>query len=279
MQHRLSSLTDQIVQAETLVAHPDSNRLFIDARLGDPEEELKSFRDMHIHGAVYAQIREVFAAVPGPLDGNLPLPSIDALQSQLQAWGVDADTDIIVYGPSMALAARGWWVLRWAGLDKVRVLDGGMKAWVAQGGALAQGDAPPRKKPTAPLALSPGHLPQILVSEVEALPDGALLIDARDENSYLAGCIPRARHLAAAEQWTPGSQLRTVAEIRKLYEDAGVKAGDEVVVYCGGGVLSALSALTLQALGMRPRLYVGSWSEWSRDPARMARSAGQRKVA
>ena len=277
MEHKLSSLSADIVQPEQLLNQPSANRLFIDVRLGEPSDEFKDYRDAHILGAVHAQIRDVFAAPPSPQSGNLPLPSIDALERQLTAWGVDDDTEIVTYGPSMALAARGWWVLRWAGLKNVKVLDGGIKAWVNQGGPVAQGET--QREPSAEaqrLNLLAGSMPQILVADVEALDPDTLLIDARDENSFLAGSIPRARNLPAAEQWTPAGNLRTSGEVEELFSALGVRDGCDVVVYCGGGVLSALEVLTLRALGHNPQLYVGSWSEWNKSPERMARSAAER---
>ena len=243
----------------------------------EPEDELRSFRDAHIHGAVHAQIREVFAGTPTATTGNLPLPGIAALERQLLDWGVNRDTEIIVYGPSLALAARGWWVLKWAGLEQVRVLDGGLKAWTALGGPLAQGDTVRARAPdTAALGLSAGHLPTVSVEEVERLPASTLLIDARDEASYRAGRIPGAINLPSSQQWTPGAALRTVDEIRAIYDAAGAFAAHDVVAYCGGGVLSALTILNLTALGAKPRLFVGSWSEWIRSPRRMALSANEK---
>lgn len=275
--HKLSSITPHVVGPATLLDDPNANRLYIDVRLGEPADEFRSYCDAHIHGAVHAQIRDVFAGQPTAESGNLPLPAIADLQRQLRAWDVDPDTEIVLYGPSPALAARGWWVLRWAGLRNVKVLDGGIKAWASQGGPLAQGE-----QLTLPclsserLVLSPGHMPSIPVAEVERLPADVLLVDARDENSFLAGSIPRAVNLPAAEQWTPGSTLRTVNEIRALYGKARALDGADVVVYCGGGVLSALSVLTLSAFGVTPRLFVGSWSEWNKSAARMARSVDER---
>lgn len=272
--HRISALTDQIVQADTLLARPRDNRLFIDTRLGEPADELRSFREAHILGAVHAQIRDVFAGEPDAHSGNLPLPSIARLQQQLRDWGADPDTELIVYGPSPALAARAWWTLRWAGLQQVRVLDGGLKAWTAAGGPLAQGDTPPRSSArSAQLVLSAGHMPETSVDEVASLTGDVVLLDARDENSHLAGAIPHAVNLPSSLQWTPGSLLRTHDELRALYGPSGALDGRPVVAYCGGGVLSALTVLTLSALGVTPRLFVGSWSQWSRDPRRMSSSA------
>lgn len=270
----LPRVSHQVVLPEELLAAPHPDRLFIDVRLGDPAEELESFRTAHIFGAVHAQIRDVFAAPPTAESGNLPLPELAALERTLAEWGVGEKTQVIVYGPSPALAARGWWVLRWAGLTDVRILDGGLAGWVSAGGAVAQGDAPPRPaRASQPPRLSAGAMRQALVGEVEALGPQTILIDARDEASYLAGYIPGARNLPAADQWTPSRKLRTAREIAEIYAKAGITPDSDVVVYCGGGVLSAFCVMTLEGAGITPRLFVGSWSEWNKCPNRLARTA------
>lgn len=272
-QELAAALGGHVVDADTLIATPHPDRLFIDLRLGEPDEEIDSFRKSHIFGAVYGQIRDSFAAPPTPESGNLPLPAIDALQRVLDDWQVGAETEIVVYGPSPALAARGWWVLTWAGVPNVRLLDGGLAAWTKSGGAVAQGDAAPRTRRSAPVRLSPDNLPSIVVADVAALDANTILIDARDEGAYLSGCIPNARNLPAADQWTPSRTFRSPREIRELYESVGVTPDSDVVVYCGGGVLSAMNFMTLAAVGARPRLYVGSWSEWCKCADRVASSA------
>lgn len=274
MTYQLSSLSKLVVQAEDLIKQPNANRLFIEVRLGtEPEEEHRKYRECHIFGAVYAQIRDVFASPPSATSGNLPLPSLTDLQAQLQRWSVDNHTEIILYGPSPALAARGGWVLRWAGLTNVKLLDGGLKSWVEAGGPVAQGDFTPKvKRGSSTLALSEGNMPSITVSEVEKLSGEFILIDARDEASFYSGRIPKAVNLPASEQWSPSTRLRTIDEINTLYARIGVKENAKIVVYCGGGVLSALEVLTLQALGKQAQLFVGSWSQWNKCPRRMALS-------
>lgn len=273
MKHRLTSIAGSLIQAEDLIANREANRLFVDVRLGEPEDEFRKYREGHVFGAVHAQIRDVFASTPTATSGNLPLPTLKELEQRLRKWHVDNETEIVLYGPSPALAARGWWVLRWAGLTNVKVLDGGLKAWVDAGGPVAQGESIPKARAdSVGLKLQKDSMPSIDVTEVEKLPDDTILIDARDEASYYAGRIPRARSLPASELWTPTSRLRTLDEIRELHKRAGVQSNLSVVVYCGGGVLSALEVLTLEALGTRARLFVGSWSEWNKSPERMAMS-------
>lgn len=271
--HRFPALTSNVTNAAVLLASPNANRLFIDMRLGEPAEEYRSYLEQHIHGAVHAQIRDVFASPPDFTTGNLPLPDISQLQAQLRTWGVNTETEIIVYGPSLALAARGWWTLRWAGLKNVKVLDGGVREWIVQGGAVAQGDYAPRlTKQGEAISLAPGHLPQIQVDDLERLAMPYTVIDARDETSYSQGHLPYAVNVPSAKQCTPSGRLRTVKEVQDVYAALGIHKEQSVVIYCGAGVLSALSVLLLDALGVRPCLYVGSWSQWARTPERIARS-------
>ena len=107
---------DLVVSAAHLLDNPSRNRLYIDVRLGEPEDEYLDFYKCHIHGAIHAQIRDVFASTPTESTGNLPLPDVTELEGRLMGWGVDKDTELVVYGRSPAMAARGWWTLTWAGL-------------------------------------------------------------------------------------------------------------------------------------------------------------------
>jgi len=273
MNHKLSTHSPDVILTEDLLARESTDRLFIEARLGEPEEELQRYKEGHIVGAVYAQIRDVFAGAQTSHTGSLPLPELSGLERGLLGWGVGSKTEIVVYGPTLAHAARGWWTLRWAGLKYVRVLDGGLRAWVEQGGAVAQGAAAPRVPTTERLNLRGGILPQIDVDAVEALEASTLKIDAREEAFYLAGHLPGAINVPASELWTPSGRFRTTAQLQELYGRTGVKGRDDVVVYCGGGVLSALHVLVLRSIGIEAQLYVGSWSEWSKSSERLARSS------
>ncbi|WP_197498030.1 sulfurtransferase [Mycobacterium sp. 1165196.3] len=260
-----------VAQASDLLSTPSADRCFLDVRLGDPTEEYRDFRKCHIHGALHAQIREVFASRPTEQTGTLPLPDITLLAEQLTGWGIRSDTEVIVYARTPAIAARGWWTLRWAGLTNVRLLDGGLQAWRDAGGAVAEGPAHRHALPRGSLRLHPDNMPTVTAADVEARSPGTIVVDARDEATFVGGHIPKAVNLPAIEQWTPRSDLRALQQIQVLYHNAGISSGSDVIVYCGGGVLSALEVLTLQAAtGVTPHLYVGSWSDWIRDPQRRA---------
>ncbi len=162
--------------------------------------------------------------------------------------------------------------LGWAGLEHVRILDGGLRAWKEAGGPVAEGEQPLPARRGELLELRGGHLPEVSGAEIGDLGSGVILVDARDESAYKLGHIPHAISLPAADQWNPRTLLRTAPEVADIYAEAGIHANSEVVVYCGGGVLSALEVLTLKSSGIEAQLYVGSWSEWVRDAERRALS-------
>lgn len=269
---------DLVVSATDLLNNPSRSRVYIDVRLGKPEDEYADFYKCHIYGAVHAQIRDVFASTPTDSTGNLPLPNVTKLERRLAEWGVDSGTELVVYGRSPAIAARGWWTLTWAGLEHVRLLDGGLRAWMEAGGPVAEGDQPPPVRRGGLLRLQGGHLPQVSTAEIADLGSQVVVVDARDEGAYELGHLPHAVNLPAADQWNPRTLLRTADEVADIYAGAGIVADSEVVVYCGGGVLSALEVLTLKSVGIRAQLYVGSWSEWVRDPERRALSVLDRRL-
>lgn len=271
------SNTSNIIDAKSAVSLPKGSTLFIDVRLGEPDKEKADFEKSHVQGGVYAQIREVFASAPTPTSGNLPLPSIEKLQAQLEQWGVSNQTNIIVYGPTPAVAARGWWVLLWAGLTNVRLLDGGLAAWTAAGGAVESGESKAKVAAFNDLQLSQGHLPQATVDEVQHLESSSRVVDARDAASYQAGHIPNAVNVPAPSLWDATGKLAEQSVLRERFSQAGVKASADNVIYCGGGVLSALEVLLLEELSIPSRLYVGSWSEWSKDALRPRQT--EREVA
>ncbi|HEY0000708.1 MAG TPA: 2-dehydropantoate 2-reductase N-terminal domain-containing protein, partial [Actinoplanes sp.] len=124
--------------------------------LGDPDGE-KHYRDGHIPGAVYADLDTELAGPATPGAGRHPLPPIDHLQAAARRWGITRDSGVVVYDNSGGLAAaRAWWLLRWAGVPDVRILDGGLAAWRDAGLTEATGQARPR--PASDIVLHGGHL-------------------------------------------------------------------------------------------------------------------------
>jgi thiosulfate/3-mercaptopyruvate sulfurtransferase len=246
--------------------------------LGDPHGA-EHYRAGHIPGAIYVDLETDLAAEPDPgsagREGRHPLPPIGALQAAARRWGITRDRGVVVYDNSGGLAAaRAWWLLRWAGVPDVRILDGGLAAWRAAGHGEATGSALPR--PASDIVLDGGHLPTLTADEAAALPATGTLLDARAAERYRgevepidprAGHIPGAVSAPTTENLRDGVPLfRTAAELRERF--AGLTG--PIGVYCGSGVTAAHEIAALATAGIDAALYPGSWSAWSSDPRRPA---------
>ena len=206
-----------------------------------------------------------------PTAGRHPLPSPAQFEETVRGWGIDTDTEVIVYDDNSGLgAARAWWLLRWAGLN-ARVLDGGIDAWVAAGGDLEFGAGSP-VEPSS-VVITPGSMP-VIDADTAAAWDGVLL-DARAPERFRgetepldakAGHIPGAKNAPATENAEDG-RILTDEQLRERFSELGA-LDDPVAVYCGSGVTACHNAMVLASLGVGSSLYSASWSGWSSDPNR-----------
>ncbi|MGW5359685.1 sulfurtransferase [Actinopolymorpha pittospori] len=204
--------------------------------------------------------------------GRHPLPEPDAFAAAMRRAGVNADSDVVVYGaPDGFGAARAWWCLRYFGHQAVRVLDGGYAAWVEAG--LPVETTQPRPAP-GDFVARPGGMPRLEVEEAARLARDGVLLDARAGERYrgevepmdpVAGHIPGAHNLPTAANLDENGRFRPAAELRDRFAAAGVDGGQEVGAYCGSGVSAAQEVLALELAGIPAALYVGSWSDWVSD--------------
>jgi thiosulfate/3-mercaptopyruvate sulfurtransferase len=244
--------------------------------LGDPHGH-EAYRSGHIPGAVYADLDTELAAPPEPGRGRHPLPEPARLQAAARGWGLRAGQRAVVYDNSGGLAAaRAWWLLRWAGVSDVAILDGGLGAWTAAGLGLAAGDP---GVPPGDVTLDGGHLPVLTADAAAALARDGLLLDARAAERYRgetepadprAGHIPGAISAAAAGNLHPDGTFAAPATLRARYAALGAGPGTAIGVYCGSGVTAAHDVAALAIAGFEAALFPGSWSAWSADPGRPA---------
>ena len=228
----------------------------------------------HLPGAPHLDLDAVLAGPPGD-GGRHPLPDADVLQDGLRALGVREGDGVVVYDQQTSLAsARAWWVLRWAGLTDVRVLDGGLAAWQAAGLAVTT-DVP--EPTTGDVTVRVGSVPVLDAAAAAGVAQDGILLDSRAAERFrgetepidaVAGHIPGARNAPMADQLTADGRFRSPEELRDLFTGLGVDDQREVGTTCGSGVTAAHTALALHLAGFEAAPYIGSWSHWITDPER-----------
>ena len=278
-------MSTPLISVSKLKALLDSNkavRIFdCTGDLMKPENGPVQYREQHITGARYADLNLYLSAhgdLPKVNGGRHPLPTREDFALWLGSEGVAADTPVVVYDRNgVNYCGRLWWMLRWCGHHNVRVLDGGLQAWVAAGGSVASGEEP---QPTS-VAYALGEPLVRLVSTTEVAQDlgrpHQTLIDARAEPRFkgevepldpIAGHIPGALNrpfglnIGADGRFKPAEALKQ--------EFLALLAGRDpasVVHHCGSGVSAVPNILAMEIAGLGPSgLYAGSWSEWSNTP-------------
>ncbi|MFA7941177.1 sulfurtransferase [Pseudomonas brenneri] len=249
--------------------------------LEDPDYGRCSYAEGHIEGAQYADLeRHLSGPVTRGVTGRHPLPAPQALIRQLQAWGINADSEIVLYddGPG-AYAARAWWLLAWLGKrDGVSILDGGLKAWHNAGFPLSL-DAPKIEpgtfvgSPDNHLLLDAEHLqkrlgqPGLTLIDARALPRFRGEVEPIDP---IAGHIPGAQCAAFNENLGSDGRFLPVEQLKQRFaQKLQDRSPDELVAYCGSGVTACHNLFALSLAGYPlGKLYAGSWSEWINDPQR-----------
>ncbi|AZG47736.1 sulfurtransferase [Gordonia insulae] len=252
----------------------DRPPVILDVRwqLGDSRGH-EHYRAGHVPGAVFVDLDTELAAPPSPSRGRHPLPEIADLQAAARRWGIDEGSPVVVYDDIGNLAsARAWWLLRWAGVTDVRLLDGGLGAWRAAGLRLSSGDTTPR---AGAVTLSAGHMPVAEIDDVAG--SDSVVLDARAAERYRgevepmdprAGHIPGAVSAPTADNVDPDGRFRAADELRERFSALGVRDGSQVITYCGSGINAAHEIAALELAGVTGTLYPGSWSQWSSDSGR-----------
>ena len=236
--------------------------LILDLR---PSED---FAAGHIPGAVHLDLWGVSLIDTDPAPLKAFMWMIDHL---FNLRGVTAETPVVVYDEESGIrAARAFWFLEYLGHPKVQLLDGGFNAWVA-------GRLPVTREAAGPSKSSWSGTPQERAiatwRDVQARlgrPD-VVLLDTRTDGEWdgttvrakRGGHIPGAVHVEWTRNLGPDGAFKPAAELRQMYERAGVTPDKEVVTYCQGGYRAAHAYLALRLLGYpRVRNYTGSWKEW-----------------
>jgi thiosulfate/3-mercaptopyruvate sulfurtransferase len=252
--------------------------------LADPAAGEAAWRAGHVPGAIYLHLERDLSGAKTGRNGRHPLPPRADFAATLGRVGITAATQVVAFdGQGGMYSARLWWMLRWMGHENVAVLDGGVAGWTAAGGKLTT-DA------LAPIGSTPYPERPPLVATIDAAALAAelgrvRLLDARAGERFRgevepldksAGHIPGATNrffkdnLGADGRFKPAAQLH--AEFAALL---GAQTAANTVHQCGSGVTACHNLLAMEHAGLAgSKLYPGSWSEWSADPARPVARGG-----
>lgn len=242
--------------------------------LSDTELGRNNYKAAHIPGAIYAHLDDDLSGPIMPTKTSRhPLPSVEDMCTIFGEWGIDENTQVIVYDQKRgALAARLWWMLRYLGHRAVAVLDGGSVAWQQASGPMTKDVS--IVQPTSFESDVQGDW-LVTVADIEAGHVGQL-IDSRTPERYrgehepidpIAGHIPGAINLPFPANWNTDGDLLPKAELAARF--ATVADPNEATFYCGSGVTACHNLLAYAHAGLgNARLYAGSWSEWITDPQR-----------
>lgn len=241
-------------------------RWYLDGRSG-----AQAYVRGHLPGAVFVDLDAVLAGQPSPAAGRHPLPDPDVFAAEIGKLGIGDEDTVIAYDDAGGVtAARLVWMLRATG-HRAALLDGGLGAW---DGPLEQAMT---VRQAAKFTPTPWPSDQ-LVSADDAASEQIVKLDARERARFRgdtesidprAGHIPGAKSFPCRENLGPDGTVLPARELRERLHALGVEPDTALISYCGSGVTACHNLLVLEQLGYTGgRLYPGSWSQWSSDPAR-----------
>jgi thiosulfate/3-mercaptopyruvate sulfurtransferase len=271
-----------LISTSVLAMHLEDDAVaIVDCRfnLGDESWGEQAYVAAHIPHAVYAHLDRDLSGPKSGTNGRHPLPDPDAVTRTFTRFGITSGVQVVAYDQDNGMfASRLWWMLRWLGHDAVAVLDGGFAKWTAEGRDTRSGTET-RAVQTFIAAPRPDLL--ATVDQVAALRTDRnwRLVDARAPERFrgdvepldkVAGHIPGAVNHYYQTNLDADGSFRSPEELRAhMRATLGDHPADRIVCYCGSGVTACHNLLALEHAGLAgARLYAGSWSEWSSDPAR-----------
>lgn len=268
-----------IIQPTELINLNAEQYILLDASAGSKAR----FDENHLAGALYIDLNTDLADIKDfALGGRHPLPTLNHFAETLGKFGIEPNSHVIIYDDKNGgnAAARFWWMLKAIGHKKVQVLNGGFDAAVKAG--FPTNNLKQKVEIKNPYPFSLWRLTTADINEVEiaSKTGNKTIVDVRDANRYagltepidlIAGHIPNAINIPFTDNLDENGSFLAAEILKEKYEKAfsGLKS-ENVIVHCGSGVTACHLLLAMDYAGLAiPKLYVGSWSEWSRNNKEM----------
>ena len=285
MKHQVHSTTVNTMKNRPLISASDllkirenNNLVLVDTRMG---KDIKaSYRQNHLKGALHVDLNTDLSDIKEDFSngGRHPLPSLKIFSSILTSLGINSDSHVVAYDDKNGsiASARFWWMLKSIGHDKVQVLNGGLKEAEKVDFPMSAKVEIPNK--VAAYKIEDWKLPIITINELEKISEDKsyLVIDVRASERYngetepidlVAGHIPGAVNIPFSTNLDENGKYLSPSKLKEKYlKVLGNRPMQNVTVHCGSGVTACHTLLALAHAELEiPKLYVGSWSEWSRN--------------
>jgi thiosulfate/3-mercaptopyruvate sulfurtransferase len=267
------TIPELLLTPSTLKKIPAEQRVIIDTRAK------WKFLTGHIPGAISMDNWKEFTTKKNGIRGIL-IEDKTFISDTFSSLGLNLNQSIIVYGePSDPWRTDGrfFWMFERYGFNKVALLDGGLNAWKESGGSVEKGFQKRRNfSKIAPekIKLNPETIADKYIINKVLFNKNYILIDNRTQKEFQGatpygsdrgGHIPNAKHIHWPDFFKKDGTLKSVEDLSRLLQNSGVQPDQEVIVYCTGGVRSAMAYFVFRYMGFKVRNYDGSWWDWSQD--------------
>ncbi len=261
-----------IVSQEWLITNMNREDLIIfDVRESSDKTspDFLEYKKNHIKGAHFISLEDALADKPGVHGGRHPLPNINRFAEHMKSLGVNNDSIIVIYDDgSLAKAGRLWWMLKYIGKKDIFILEGGLNHWIQNNLELTDKIITPT--PSNDLDVNIDNSIKVEMEHVKSATnsDNIAIVDSRSPERYagevepldkIAGHIPNALNYP----WTNLVKDGNIMSIQKLKDYfESLNKYNEIIVHCGSGITGTVNFLFMEEIGLKPKLYVGSYSDW-----------------
>jgi len=282
----MNSTLSPLIESSELLSILDSPNLILVDASGGPNTK-SAFEKQHILGAQFIDLETDLSSIKeNPANGGRhPLPPVEQFAETLSNFGITSDSHIVIYDSNFGAnsATRFWWMLKAVGHEKVQVLNGGFQAAISAGLPLSSQNNQNLKVMTYPV--SDWKLPTVTLNDVSEASKSSehVIIDVRAAERFngiiepidlIAGHIPGAINIPLNINLDSDGFFLPKDKLNSLYQDHLKNVPEKnVIVHCGSGVTACHTIFALTYAGFEiPNLYIGSWSEWSRNEKPIAKN-------
>lgn len=242
----------------------DDNLVILDVRPNP-----KDYENTHIKGAQYVSLEAVAAGKVSAHGGRTPLPNLNEFTENMKSLGISDTNQVLIYdNGNLSRAGRLWWVLKYIGKKDVFILEGGIGKWIDSGGETTREIPVVNKSDNLSLNINEKIRVDMEYVKDAIKADNIAIVDARAHERYTgevepldikAGHIPNALNYPWIDLVKDGKIL-AIDELEKKFEP--LKKYEEVIVYCGSGVTATVPYILMDEIGLEPKMYPGSFSDW-----------------